>query len=153
MTPTLTQLCPASAQKSTMSFQERDPKAWPRSIGDIFQILPLGNISFESAQRSPRESRVTTDAGPASGLGKTDPPKPTPCLRLEQLPQQRREETMSFIKNHIYFSFTASNTINKAKQCLPCAKYRVPCGTVNDYQRSQTCAAMRWGGGGGGGGG
>lgn len=49
-------------------------------------------------------------------------------------------------KEPYLFSCTASNTINKAKQCLLCAKYRVPWGTVNDYQRSQTCVAMRWGG-------
>lgn len=32
-----------------------------------------GNIYVQSAQRSPRESRVTTSASPASSLGKTDP--------------------------------------------------------------------------------
>jgi len=32
---------------------------------------------------------------------------------------------------------------------LLCAKYRVPCGTVKDYRRSQTCVARRWAGEGG----
>lgn len=44
-------------------------------------------------------------------------------------------------KEPYLFSFTASNTINKAKHWLLCAKYRVPCGTVNDCERSQTCTA------------
>lgn len=53
-----------------MSFQEGDPKAGPRSMGDLFQILPLGNIYVQRAQRSPRESHITTRASPTSSLGK-----------------------------------------------------------------------------------
>lgn len=87
-----------------MSFQGTVPKAWPRSMGDIFQILPLGNISSQSTQHSPRKSHVTTsEAPPPLRLGKADPFNQPLCLRFEQLPWQRREETMSFIKNHIYF--------------------------------------------------
>lgn len=43
-------------------------------------------------------------------------------------------------KEPYLFPFTASYTINKARHCSLCAKYRVQCGTGNDRRGSQTCA-------------
>lgn len=45
VTLTLSDSAQCLEEQGTTSFQGRDPKAWPQSGGDLFQILPVGNIS------------------------------------------------------------------------------------------------------------
>lgn len=63
----------------------------------------------------------------------------------QSLPHGQHPQKVFFLlyKEPYLFSFTASNTINKAKRRWLCAKYRVPCGAVKSYQRSQTCLGRR----------
>lgn len=130
-------------QKGLWVFKKETPKPGPGALVTfskyyLWVIFPL------SAQHSPRESHVTTSASPASSLGKTDPLN-QPVFQVWAASMAKKRGNSELYKEPYLFSFTASNTINKTKHCLLCAKYRVPCGTVNDYQRSQTCISMKWG--------
>lgn len=118
-TLTLTHYAQHLEQQSTVSVQERDPKAWPRSIDDSFQILPLGNISFQSAQRSPRVL-CHLKCKSRQQFRENEPPTPIPVCEVLEASTAKKRGNNELYKEQYLFPFTASNTINKAKHCLFC---------------------------------
>jgi len=102
-TLTLSQQCPAPRAEKYCEFSRKSPpKPGCRAWVIFSKYYPQVIFPLRVPSTAPESSHVTTRARPASS-GKANPFNQPLCLRFEQLPWQRREETMSFIKNHIYF--------------------------------------------------